>query len=246
MKFCSKSCRRAKPSEIDGRLEDAILKQLRARARGATICPSEAARSVEPEQWRDLMEPTRAAARRLVAQGKIEITQKGRPVDPSTARGPLLAAESGILFMPNHQRDVRDGDDAYFVVRRVGRVWLRLSAFVRRRETIHLLLPVLLPGVRRRSGHARDLLIDPEIAAVFRRELFHLLGYRLVRFWPTPGLSPLARARRATALALRALARITGNLIRRGSTDANHTERESDWIVRRHSLDQSRQIGSGF
>ena len=89
VKFCSKSCRRSKPSEIDGRLEDAILKQLRARARGATICPSEAARSVEPEQWRDLMEPTRAAARRLVAQGKIEITQKGRPVDPSTARGPI-------------------------------------------------------------------------------------------------------------------------------------------------------------
>lgn len=89
VKYCSKSCRRSKPGEIDGRLEDAILELLRARARGATICPSEAARSVEPEEWRDLMEPTRAAARRLVAQGTIEITQKGRAVDPSTARGPI-------------------------------------------------------------------------------------------------------------------------------------------------------------
>lgn len=89
VKYCSKSCRRAKPSETDGLLESAILELLGARVGGATICPGEAARSVDPVQWRDLMEPARAAARRLVTRGVLEITQKGRVVDPSTARGPI-------------------------------------------------------------------------------------------------------------------------------------------------------------
>jgi hypothetical protein len=35
------------------------------------------------------MEPARAAARRLVANGEIQITQRGNVVDPSTARGPI-------------------------------------------------------------------------------------------------------------------------------------------------------------
>ena len=41
------------------------------------------------EDWRPLMEPARRAARRLVAAGTLEITQGGRAVDPSTARGPI-------------------------------------------------------------------------------------------------------------------------------------------------------------
>jgi len=35
------------------------------------------------------MEPVRMAARRLVARGEAEITQKGSVVDPSTAKGPI-------------------------------------------------------------------------------------------------------------------------------------------------------------
>jgi hypothetical protein len=35
------------------------------------------------------MEPARAAARRLVAAGKVQITQGGHVVDPSTAKGPI-------------------------------------------------------------------------------------------------------------------------------------------------------------
>lgn len=65
------------------------------RARGATICPSEAARAVDPDGWRDLMEPARAAARRLVVAGAVEITQGGTVVDPSTARGPIRVRRSG-------------------------------------------------------------------------------------------------------------------------------------------------------
>lgn len=41
------------------------------------------------QEWRDLMEPARRAARRLVVAGEVEIVQQGRVVDPSTAKGPI-------------------------------------------------------------------------------------------------------------------------------------------------------------
>ncbi|WP_433502156.1 DUF3253 domain-containing protein [Pseudonocardia halophobica] len=67
--------------------ERAILDLLAPRT--GTICPSDAARAVDPDGWRDRMDEVRAAARRLVAAGKVEITQKGEVVDPDTARGPI-------------------------------------------------------------------------------------------------------------------------------------------------------------
>ena len=89
VRYCSGACRRAGVSPTDLALERAVLALLQARAGGATICPSEAARAVGGEGWRDLMEPARAAARRLVASGDAEITQGGAVVDPSTAKGPI-------------------------------------------------------------------------------------------------------------------------------------------------------------
>lgn len=89
VRYCSKQCRRRKLHPVDEALEAAIRALLAERARGASICPSEAARRVDAQQWRELMEATRAAARRLVAAGEVEIVQRGRPVDPSTAKGPI-------------------------------------------------------------------------------------------------------------------------------------------------------------
>ena len=90
VRVCSDACRRAgAPSPTDRALQETVLALLDARALGATICPSEAARAVGGEDWRPLMEPARAAARRLVASGDVEITQGGQVVDPSTAKGPL-------------------------------------------------------------------------------------------------------------------------------------------------------------
>ena len=94
VKYCSKSCRSRGVSPTDESLEASILELLGQRSAGSSICPSEAARAVHddrsnPEGWRDLMEPARMAARRLADRGLAEITQKGRPVDPSTARGPI-------------------------------------------------------------------------------------------------------------------------------------------------------------
>ncbi|MEU7115395.1 DUF3253 domain-containing protein [Streptomyces sp. NPDC046182] len=78
--------------QMDRRLERVVLELLERRAPTATICPSDAARAVyagDDDGWRELMEPARRAAQRLVAAGEVEITQGGRPVDPAEARGPI-------------------------------------------------------------------------------------------------------------------------------------------------------------
>lgn len=90
VRWCSTACRRTKVDATATALEAAIVALLDERRRGATICPSEAARMVAGDgDWRALMEPARAAARRLVARGAVEITQGGAVVDGSTARGPI-------------------------------------------------------------------------------------------------------------------------------------------------------------
>jgi len=88
--YCSDACRHRKVNRVDAELEASILRLLASRAATSTICPSDAARDVGTEDdWRDLMEPARRAARRLVAAGEVDITQKGSVVDPSTAKGPI-------------------------------------------------------------------------------------------------------------------------------------------------------------
>jgi hypothetical protein len=89
VRFCSAACRKSKVGDADRALEAAIVSLLEQRSSSASICPSEAARVVGGDDWRELMEPARRAARRLVAQRMVEITQKGRVVDPSFAKGPI-------------------------------------------------------------------------------------------------------------------------------------------------------------
>lgn len=89
VRYCSSACRSHPPGDTDRSLEATIVALLDARARSATICPSEAARAVGGADWRPLMEPARRAARRLVGEGRIQITQGGNIVDPSTAKGPI-------------------------------------------------------------------------------------------------------------------------------------------------------------
>ncbi len=91
VRWCSDRCRAAARGDRGeaARLEAALVALLAARAGDASVCPSEVARAVGGEAWRSLMEPVRAAARRLVARGEVEVCQGGRVVDPSTARGPI-------------------------------------------------------------------------------------------------------------------------------------------------------------
>ena len=67
----------------------AILELLGQRDPGKTICPSEAARVVGGTEYRERMDAVRDAARDLVAEGEIEVTQRGEVVDLDEARGPI-------------------------------------------------------------------------------------------------------------------------------------------------------------
>jgi hypothetical protein len=75
---------------VSDRLRDAILELARQRGPSSSICPSDAARAIGGEDWRDLMDDAREAARDLARQGDVEITQKGSVLDPdATWRGPI-------------------------------------------------------------------------------------------------------------------------------------------------------------
>jgi hypothetical protein len=76
-------------SEPEQRLREAILTLARERGPAKSICPSDAARAVDGENWRDLMDQARDVARELAKAGDVEITQGGDVVDPdATSRGP--------------------------------------------------------------------------------------------------------------------------------------------------------------
>lgn len=76
--------------------DDAIARQIRllleARAPDASICPSDVARSLQPQApaWRALMPRVRDVARQLAGTGVVEIAQRGAALDPATRfRGPI-------------------------------------------------------------------------------------------------------------------------------------------------------------
>ena len=90
IQYCSDACRSRglNPQDLDA--ERAILEFLQQRAVGASICPSEVARSLFADgDWRAEIDRVRMAARRLQRAGRIQITQRGRAVDPSRAKGPI-------------------------------------------------------------------------------------------------------------------------------------------------------------
>ena len=66
-----------------------ILTMAAQRAPDKTVCPSEIARELFPADWRKHMQEVRDAAIELQRQGKVTITQKGRPVDTGNIKGPV-------------------------------------------------------------------------------------------------------------------------------------------------------------
>ncbi len=66
-----------------------ILELLAKRGEGRSICPSDAARALDADDFRALMPSVRAAAQTLVEAGRIEVTQRGDPVDIRNVKGPV-------------------------------------------------------------------------------------------------------------------------------------------------------------
>ena len=72
------------------RLRASILELAGRRGPSSSICPSDAARAIGGEHWRDLMDQARDAARELAKEGEVVITQGGDVLDPNaTWRGPI-------------------------------------------------------------------------------------------------------------------------------------------------------------
>ena len=70
-------------------IENTILELVNRRAAGSTICPSEVARALTGDDWRDLMNSVTDAAWRLEASGLVIILKRGRPVSRKSTRGPV-------------------------------------------------------------------------------------------------------------------------------------------------------------
>jgi hypothetical protein len=72
------------------RLRAAILALAQHRGSNSSICPSDAARAVGGQDWRELSAQSRSIAFALARDGDVEITQRGAVVDPDQpSRGPV-------------------------------------------------------------------------------------------------------------------------------------------------------------
>ena len=74
----------------DSALRAAILGLAGERGPSKSICPSDAARAVGGDDWRDLMDEARDEARTLARSGDVVITQGDHVLDPDVDwRGPI-------------------------------------------------------------------------------------------------------------------------------------------------------------
>lgn len=78
----------------DERVAETLLVLVARRAQGRSICPSEVARVLSPDDWRPLMPKIRDVARRLAREGRVVVTQGGDVRDPDADwRGPIRIAQ---------------------------------------------------------------------------------------------------------------------------------------------------------
>ncbi|MGF1670099.1 MAG: aspartoacylase, partial [Balneolaceae bacterium] len=86
----------------------------------------------------------------------------------------VKAPSSGRIFMPLYQEA---GNDGFFIIREISPFWLKVSAYLRR-SVIHKTLK-FLPGVSQINENSLE--IDLRIAKFLVKDIFHLLGYRIIR-----------------------------------------------------------------
>lgn len=66
-----------------------VLTILQQGRPGTTMCPSDVARKLDPDDWRALVPVVRAAAFALADAGLVEVTQRGVVVDGRPSRGAI-------------------------------------------------------------------------------------------------------------------------------------------------------------
>lgn len=104
----------------------------------------------------------------------FQVVEEGQVV-ATDARGDVPAPQDGYLLMPLYQQQ---GDDGFFVVRRVRVFWLWLSAALRYARAGRI--AHWLPGVDRVEGAAHRVYVTRRIARWYSLEFLHLLGFRRV------------------------------------------------------------------
>ncbi|MEO8041171.1 MAG: succinylglutamate desuccinylase/aspartoacylase family protein [Acidobacteriota bacterium] len=92
------------------------------------------------------------------------------------AGGEIRSPESGLILMPLYQKL---GEDGFFIGREVAPFWLSLSGILRYLKVQRLML--LLPGVKR-TADPDTLEINTRVARFFPLQIFHLLGFRRLRW----------------------------------------------------------------
>lgn len=86
---------------------------------------------------------------------------------------PVFAPLAGRIFMPLYQQQ---GDDGFFIVRRIPNRRIRRSAFLRR-IGFHKVLPYF-PGMRRHPKYENMLIVNPRSFRFWGPSMLYVLGYR--------------------------------------------------------------------
>mgnify|MGYP000055270640 CR=1 FL=1 len=74
---------------FDEQIERTIRNMVESRGPEKTICPSEVARRLRDDDWRELMEAVRRAVGRLKARDEVVVTRGGEHVEPWDPGGPI-------------------------------------------------------------------------------------------------------------------------------------------------------------
>ncbi|WP_031428605.1 DUF3253 domain-containing protein [Flavimarina sp. Hel_I_48] len=77
--------------DIKEQIRESHIEFAESRGLEATYCPSEVARKINPENWRDLMDTVREVADELVDDAVLVVMQKGKIIQDSAsnASGPI-------------------------------------------------------------------------------------------------------------------------------------------------------------
>ncbi|WP_456437114.1 aspartoacylase [Psychroserpens sp.] len=85
----------------------------------------------------------------------------------------VKSPSNGLIFMPLYQKQ---GEDGFFVVRKLSKFWLVLSLVLRNLK-FHQLLR-LLPGIHKHPENDYCLIANRRITLFLTTKIFHLFGYR--------------------------------------------------------------------
>ena len=84
VKYCSERCKKSFKRIMHVKNITAEL----VSKRETSLCPSEVAKVISPDNWKERMQDVHSAARLLAHENKLCITQKGGIVDPQSVKGP--------------------------------------------------------------------------------------------------------------------------------------------------------------